>query len=66
MAEITALNVEDPTTNVVVYKYTRHIFVAKDSPTCANYALQRTARDNVKFYPEAAKAALEKFYGRLP
>ena len=23
-----------------------HIFGAKDSPTCANYALQRTARDN--------------------
>ena len=40
---------EDPTTNVVVYQYTRHIFGAKDSPTCANYALQRTARDNAKF-----------------
>ena len=53
---------EDPTTNVVVYQYTRHIFGAKDSPTCANYALQRTARDNAKFYPEAAKAVLENFY----
>ena len=53
---------EDPTTNVVVYQYTRHIFGAKDSPTCADYALQRTARDNAKFYPEAAKAVLENFY----
>ena len=53
---------EDPTTNVVVYQYTRHIFGAKDSPTCANYALQRTARDNDKFYPEAAKAVFENFY----
>ena len=53
---------EDPTTNVVAYQYTRHIFGAKDSPTCANYALQRTARDNAKFYPEAAKAVLENFY----
>ena len=53
---------EDPTTNVVVYQYTRHIFGAKDSPTCVNYALQRTARDNAKFYPEAAKAVLENFY----
>ena len=44
---------EDPTTNVVVYQYTRHIFGAKDSPTCANYALKRTARDNVNPYPEA-------------
>ena len=34
---------EDPTTNVVVYQYTRHIFGAKDAPTCANYTLQRTA-----------------------
>ena len=32
---------EDPTTNVVVYQYTRHIFGANDSPTCANYVLQR-------------------------
>ena len=53
---------EDPTTNVVVYQYTRHIFGAKDSPTCANYALQRTARDSVIQYPEATKAVLENFY----
>ena len=38
------------------------IFGAKDSPTCANYALQRTASDNAKEYPEAAKAVLENFY----
>ena len=53
---------EDPTTNVVVYQYTRHIFGAKDSPTCANYALQRTVRDNAKFHPEAAISVLENFY----
>ena len=53
---------EDPTTNVVLYQYTRHIFGAKDSPTCANYALQRTARDNVNQYSEATKAVLENFY----
>ena len=53
---------EDPTSNVVVHQYTRHIFGAKDLPTCANYALQRTARDNAKEYPEAAKAVLENFY----
>ena len=52
---------EDPTTNVVVYQYTRHIFGAKESPTCANYALQRTARDNVSQYTEATKAVLENF-----
>ena len=53
---------EDPTTNVVVYQYTRHIFGAKDPPICANYALQRTAQDNVNQYPEATKAVLENFY----
>ena len=53
---------EDPTSNVVVQQYTRHIVGAKDMPTCANYALQRTASDNGKDYPEAAKAVLENFY----
>ena len=53
---------EDPTSNVLLHQYTRHIFGAKDSPTCANYALQRTASDNAKEYPEAAKAFLENFY----
>ena len=56
------LRQEDPTTNVVVYQHTHHIFGAKDLPTCANYALQRTARDHAKFYTEAAKAVLENFY----
>ena len=53
---------EDPTSNVVVHHYKRHIFGAKDLPTCSNYALQRTASDNAKEYPEAAKAVLENFY----
>ena len=53
---------EDPTSNVVLHQYTRHIFGAKDSPTCTNYALQRTASDNAKEYQEAAKAVLENFY----
>ena len=53
---------EDPATKVVVYQNTRHIFRAKDLPTCANYAMQRTARDNVSHYQEATKAVLENFY----
>ena len=53
---------EDPTTNVVVYQYTRHTFGAKDLPSCTNYALQSTARDNAKLYSQAAKAVLENFY----
>ena len=53
---------EDPTAKFVVYQWTRNRFGAKDLPTCANYALQRMARDNVSQYPEATKAVLENFY----
>ena len=52
---------EDPTSNVVVHQYTRIIVGPKHSPTCANYALQRTASDDAKQYPEAAKAILDNF-----
>ena len=45
-----------------VFQYTRHIFGAKDSPTCANYALRRTAVDNQDRYPDAAYAVLNNFY----
>ena len=43
---------EDTTSDVVVHQYTRHIFGARDSPTCANFALQKTATDNMSTYPE--------------
>ena len=45
-----------------MHQYTRHIFGVKDSLTCADSALQRTARDNVSQYPEATKSVLENFY----
>ena len=52
-----------PSKTVEVYQYTRHIFAAKDLPTCANYALQRTGRDHEKeVSKDAAKAVHEKFY----
>ena len=53
---------EDPTADVVVRQNTRHIFGARDSPTCANYALQRTAMDNNAIFPDAASGVLEKFF----
>ena len=53
---------EDPTSHVSVIQYRRHIFGAKDSPTCANYALCRTAVDNQDHYPDAAYAELNNFY----
>ena len=40
-----------------------HIFGAKCSPTCANYALQRTARDNQhSFDPLTVVTVLKSFY----
>ena len=44
-----------------VYEYTRHIFGAKRSPTCANFALQRNAKDNEKDHPVAAKTIQRNF-----
>ena len=53
---------EDPSTPVKVYQYERHIFGSKDSPTCANYALKRTAADNRSAFPEAARSVENHFY----
>lgn len=45
------------------YKMTVHLFGATSSPTCANYALRRTAQNNsVKSSPEAVDTMLKNFY----
>ena len=48
--------------NVEVYEYTRHIFGAKSSPTCANYALHQTARDNESEDSAIRKLIFRNFY----
>ena len=53
---------EDLSMNIALYQYTRHIFRAKDSPTCANHALLRTAKDNNSDFLEAALAVCQKFF----
>ena len=53
---------EDPSVEVAVFQYVRHIFGSKDSPTCANYALKRTATDNADKFPKAAQSVQTKFY----
>ena len=53
---------EDPATDVAVYQYVRHIFGSKDSPTCANYTLQQTARDNRIQFLEATNSVENNFY----
>ena len=53
---------EDPTSSVVVRQYTRNIFGARYSPTCANFALQKTASDNQAEFTEGASTVVQKFY----
>ena len=47
---------------VQIYEYQRHVFGAKCSPTCANYALKRVANDNEDEFPIAAKTIQNDFY----
>ena len=46
---------------IQVCEYTRHICGAKNSPTCANFALQQTARDNGNTFPNVS-AVIERFF----
>ena len=48
--------------NISTYEYTRHIFGAKDSPTCANYALPRTATDNEEVCSVTSRIVKRSFY----
>ena len=53
-----------PTMNerVQIYEYQRHVFGAKSSPTCANYALKQVAIDKEDEFPIAAKTIQNNFY----
>ena len=47
---------------VGIYEYTRHVFGAKRSPTCANYGLQQSGQDKKIEFPEASFTIDRKFY----
>ena len=50
---------EDP----AEYRMTVHLFGANSSPSCANFALQRTVRDNSKDYSDVTQqTVLKNFY----
>ena len=53
---------DNPNEPVKVYEYGRHIFGAKNLPTCANYALQQVARDNAQESPQITKLIMRNFY----
>jgi hypothetical protein len=44
------------------YKMVRHIFGARDSPACCNFALKETAKNCRGFSQEAREAVLKSFY----
>ena len=52
----------NPTDKVEVYQYVRHIFGDKCSPTCANFALRKTAQNNEDSFPLEAEAVVRNFY----
>ena len=53
---------EDSEQRIEVYEYTRHVFGAKSSSTCANYALHQLAKDKAKEDENLVKAVQRNFY----
>ena len=47
---------------IEVYEYTRHVFGAKSSPTCANYALHQVAKDNANNDENLVRTVQRNFY----
>ena len=45
-----------------MYEYSRHVFGSKDSPTCANYALQQAGKDFKDEFPKASEMIERNFY----
>ena len=52
----------DPEQRIEVYEYTRHIVVAKSSPTCANYALHHVTKDNAVNDESLVRTVQRNFY----
>ena len=52
----------DEKDRIITYQYNRHIFGAKSSPTCANFALQKCATDNASGLERASQIACHNFY----
>ena len=53
---------DNPNEPIKVYEYGRHIFGAKSSPTCANFALQQVAKDKAHESPQITKLIMRNFY----
>ena len=53
---------EDPTSDVKIHQYTRHIIGASDSRTRANFVWQKTANSKMSAYPDAASGVTQKIF----
>ena len=53
---------EDPEQRIEVNGYTRHVFGAKSSLTCANYALHQVAKDNTVNNESVVRTLQRNFY----
>ena len=53
---------DNPEQRIEVYEYTRHVFGAKSSPTCANYALHQVAKDNANNDENLVRTVQRNFY----
>ena len=53
---------DKPDDNIEIFEYTRHVFGAKSSPTCANYGFQQCGREYKSEFPVAAATIDRNFY----
>ena len=53
---------DKPSDTFGIYEYTRHVFGAKSSPTCANYGFQQGERDKKVEFLEASFTIDRNFY----
>ena len=53
---------DNPEQRIEVYEYTRHVFGAKSSPTCANNALHQVAKDNANNDENLVRTVQRNFY----
>ena len=53
---------DTPEDSIGIFEYNRHVFGAKNSPTCANYGFQQGGRDHKVDFPSAASTIDRNFY----
>ena len=53
---------ETPDDPVTTFEYKRHVFGARSSPICVNYALHRSSEDNKETFPIVSSLIKRNFY----